>query len=190
LDSLLPHADVSLSTCQYFPSRLIVLSDSVPEPLTLERFDKSAARRSASVRLSDSMEVSRTETAMHCERTIATLFCEFDCPRRWRMSTKKRWRKPPPSKPRPEDRFWRRAPGGLLGWSGRVLQPDQQMQRLMPGGTSQLPGMSSGTPSWPRLMIVLSLAEPVHALPRFQRPPGPPGCRQASAAWANVWAAQ
>ncbi len=43
-----------------------------------------------------------------------------------------RWRKPPPTKPRPEDRFWRRAPGGLLGWSGRVLQPDQQMQERKP----------------------------------------------------------
>jgi len=48
------------------------------------------------------------------------------------MSAKKHWRKPPPAKPRPEDRFWRRAPGGLLGWSGRVLQPDQQMQQRRP----------------------------------------------------------
>jgi hypothetical protein len=48
------------------------------------------------------------------------------------MSTKKHWRKPPPAKPRAEDRFWRRAPGGLLGWSGRVLQPDQQMRERQP----------------------------------------------------------
>ncbi len=48
------------------------------------------------------------------------------------MSTQKRWRKPPPAQPRPEDRFWRRAPGGLLGWSGRVLQPDQQMREREP----------------------------------------------------------
>jgi hypothetical protein len=52
------------------------------------------------------------------------------------MSTKKRWRKPPPTKPRPEDRFWRRAPGGLVGWSGRVLQPDQQMRERRPDDES------------------------------------------------------
>jgi hypothetical protein len=52
------------------------------------------------------------------------------------MSTKKRWRKPPPTGPRPEDRFWRRAPGGLLGWSGRVLQPDQQMRERKPDDES------------------------------------------------------
>jgi len=52
------------------------------------------------------------------------------------MSTKKRWRKSPADKPRAEDRFWRRAPGGLLGWSGRVLEPDRQVRERRPGEES------------------------------------------------------
>jgi hypothetical protein len=66
------------------------------------------------------------------------------------MSTKKRWRKPPPAPPRPEDRFWRRAPGGLLGWSGRVLRPDQQMRERKPDdeSTSRVLRMFPSEPSW------------------------------------------
>src|ERR1700719_5259292 len=52
--------------------------------------------------------------------------------KRCHMSTKKRWRRPPPAPPRIEDRYWRRAPGGLVGWSGRGLQPDQLIRQHEP----------------------------------------------------------
>jgi hypothetical protein len=52
--------------------------------------------------------------------------------KRCHMSTRKRWRRPPPAPPRIEDRYWRRAPGGLVGWSGRVLQPDQLIRQHEP----------------------------------------------------------